>query len=343
MKNIKIVVLAVCCMLATGLYGRPQVGAFYYPWFGDYPAHWDGTHGQPSVGYYNSTNDAVIDQHMSWAASCGISYFVISYWASSEFDDIAVGKVIAAAANYGIKFVILIEPFNMPSDTASAAQWYINRVDGVAAHGWFQAANCLRDPSGKSMVGLYQTAGRPEILAQAYSLRPDVRDSHWTWLFGPQDMNLVSLRQVFRSNNGVGSQTYGAYICYQPITGAGWDTTKNVYYAWTHDLYMSGGSRTPIFSPAMPQAILTVSPCFDNTGIGGSVYIPRDGGYRFNRQLIDISNFGHYTGRGTTEANDVQPAYVIVTSWNEWQENSTIEPSVAEGTVYLDLIRQWNY
>jgi hypothetical protein len=338
MKRVHIIIAVLLCTLLVKLHARPSVGAFYYPWFRENLFHWEGTNVQPQLGNYDSNDDAVINQHVIWAASCGINFLVISYWGGA--DDDAINKVINASAAYGIKIVIMIEPGGAPSDTFGAAQWYIQRFDAIASNGWFQAGNYLKDNSGKNIVAFFQWApDQPGVLRQVFAQRPDIRDNYWTWYFGPQNTNLAEVRKVFRSNQGTGPQAYGSMICYQPITGGGWPATKDMYYIWSHDQNIGGGVRTPIVSPAMPQPILTVSPCFQNPNIN----IPRDGGSRLSQQLLDIQNFGHYTGRGNTQANDVQPTHVIVTSWNEWQENSTIEPNVAEGTAYLDVIGQWIY
>jgi hypothetical protein len=37
----------------------------------------------------------------------------------------------------------------------------------------------------------------------------------------------------------------------------------------------------------------------------------------------------------------VEPASVLVASWNEWHEGSEIEPSREHGTRYLEATRAW--
>ena len=37
----------------------------------------------------------------------------------------------------------------------------------------------------------------------------------------------------------------------------------------------------------------------------------------------------------------VDPAWILVASWNEWHEGSEIEPSREHGTRYLEATRSW--
>ena len=74
--------------------------------------------------------------------------------------------------------------------------------------------------------------------------------------------------------------------------------------------------------------VATVTPGFDNyliKGIGRLLEPRQDGRY-----YIDSWN--------TALKHD--PDWIFITSWNEWYENSQIEPSVEYGTMYLFLTKQ---
>lgn len=66
---------------------------------------------------------------------------------------------------------------------------------------------------------------------------------------------------------------------------------------------------------------------------GSNTYIVRVSAYRLSQQLARVKTY----------AADVN--YVLDTSFNEWNENSVVEPVVAypggpvEGQLYLDVIR----
>ena len=74
--------------------------------------------------------------------------------------------------------------------------------------------------------------------------------------------------------------------------------------------------------------VATVTPGFDNYLIRGvnRLFEPRQDG----RYYIDSWNI----------ALRCDPDWIFITSWNEWYENSQIEPSVEYGTDYIILTRQ---
>jgi len=74
--------------------------------------------------------------------------------------------------------------------------------------------------------------------------------------------------------------------------------------------------------------VATVTPGFDNYRVANinRLFEPRQGG----RYYIDSWN----------TALDSNPDWIFITSWNEWYECSSIEPSIEFGTDYLYLTRQ---
>jgi len=72
----------------------------------------------------------------------------------------------------------------------------------------------------------------------------------------------------------------------------------------------------------------TVVPGHDNYLVSGTnrlIEPRRDGGYYLDSWDIALSS---------------NPDWVLITSWNEWYENTQIEPSDCYGTTYLYLTRQ---
>jgi Glycosyl hydrolase family 99/Carbohydrate binding module (family 6) len=83
-------------------------------------------------------------------------------------------------------------------------------------------------------------------------------------------------------------------------------------------------------NPAPKMWIPTVNPGVDDRRVPGrnpTQYIDREGGNRMRRMLA--------------ASLTSEPNWVVVHTWNEWWENTYIEPSVNFGTQYLDMTGQY--
>src|SRR5262249_14314855 len=61
---------------------------------------------------------------------------------------------------------------------------------------------------------------------------------------------------------------------------------------------------------------------------------------RATHQHVDRAD-GQTYDDGWRAAIEMAADWVVVTSWNEWWENTEIEPSIRYGTYYLDRTRVW--
>lgn len=95
--------------------------AFYYPWYGhpDGPSgryrHWDpkvanhSAHNTPALGYYDSQDPAVIEQHARWATRAGLDGLVLSWWSRSDPPDALLGRWLDVAAQHRLRLTVYIE------------------------------------------------------------------------------------------------------------------------------------------------------------------------------------------------------------------------------------------
>jgi hypothetical protein len=95
----------------------PIRGAFYYPWF---PETWgDGTHYHPTLGQYDSSDAAVVAQHIAWMQSAGLRAGIASWWGPGSKTDSRIPLLESAAVNTGFKWTLYYEAEGY-SDPSSA-------------------------------------------------------------------------------------------------------------------------------------------------------------------------------------------------------------------------------
>src|SRR5262249_2531861 len=102
-----------------------------------------------------------------------------------------------------------------------------------------------------------------------------------------------------------------------------------------HDVYDHQSLRARTFGLLQPGDarriwVAPVAPGTDDTRLTD----------RDTHTLVDRADGRTYDDQWRT-ALDTGADWVIVTSWNEWWENTEIEPSRRYGTTYLDVTRKW--
>jgi hypothetical protein len=113
-----------------------KVGVFYYPWykegFGNY--HWNGTPpsplpstwwtvvDKPVLGWYDSSNRTVIDQHLNWFRDAGIDFGILSWWGPDSYEDNCTKVLFDETSSYApwFRWVISIEDcYNVTNQSLS--------------------------------------------------------------------------------------------------------------------------------------------------------------------------------------------------------------------------------
>jgi hypothetical protein len=113
-----------------------------------------------------------------------------------------------------------------------------------------------------------------------------------------------------------GQFAYGATASYADLSTFDLDTSLGMKGAATLDPY----SSTKLLA-------LPVSPGYDDQKLRGSTnpIVPRAGGQRYEQTW--------------TAARSGQPDWILVTSWNEWYEDTAVEPGSLSGSQALAITR----
>jgi glycoprotein endo-alpha-1,2-mannosidase len=304
------------------------VGAYWYPWYDSDGRHWnDGYLGKPLLGRYKSADPTVINRQIDWATGHGIDFWATSWWGRSSFEDEVIrSSLLSAALRDDIQFAILYE---------STGQLYMN--DGVfdlsnatnkqmfvsdmryLAETFFEEPNYLHI-DGRPVVFLYLTRIFVGDVAQTFQeAREAVRQvtGNEIFIIGDEVYWQAPTRSRLALFDGV--TAYNMHTSVPNIAqGFAWKVT-NQYQQWALAATAAGVTFVP-----------DILPGFDDTAVrpeASHPIIPRSPEL-FSEQLITSLRIANGLAR-----------IVMITSWNEWHEYTSIEPSEEFGFEYLDLLQ----
>jgi hypothetical protein len=254
---------------------------------------------RPFPGNYNSDNLAVIRWQIAQAKAAGISGFIVSWKDTGVYR--AILPLVEKAANEagGFKLAMLYESLDAARQPLPQAQ--------VAAGFRYFAATYAGNQAW------YRIGGKPLTIwfgTQQFS-RAAVAA-----VTGPVRSRILVLSSA---NNATEFQRLAAY------------TDGDAYY-WSSvypgvDTFYA--SKLAAMGAAVHRAhkvwIAPFAPGFNDTLIGGQRNVPRAHGATLRTEF--------------TTAAGSRPDIMGLISWNEWTENTYIEPSVNFGYVYPKLLK----
>ena len=152
----------------------PIAAAFFYPWF---PSAWNQagvspyTNYTPSLGLYDSRDDAVIDQQLRLAAGAHVETFISSWWGQGHHTDTAFQHILARSERTdspyrNLRWTIYYENESQGNPTVAQIVSDLQYL----ANNYFQHAGYLK-VNGRPVVFVYadaaDTCGMADRWAQA--------------------------------------------------------------------------------------------------------------------------------------------------------------------------------
>lgn len=280
----------------------PLVWAFYYPWY--YKEQWatsDVLIDNPLVGAHDSSDLRVIETHINQAKSVGIDGFIVSWWGEGHYTDENLKVILDVAQEYDFKISVYLESLQGNGEPRSEKE--LERM----------VLSFFRKYGDDTRV--YRIDGNPVIFVWAVKSHPpsvwesvitDVEGKGYSGIYLAETGNPHYL-DVFN-----GLHRYGT---------VGIDDLSLLYER------LSLVCRTYGYLHGKEQYIWAATACpgYDDRNIPG-----RTGLYQSRE------NGAYY--RDTFEAALASsPDWILITSFNEWWENTHIEPSVNYGATYLEM------
>lgn len=301
----------------------PLVGIHYYGWYGEGfgNAHWNdtpdlgGVTDMPSLGYYGSTDGDIIDQHFDWIEAACIDFVIMNLHVDENGTnprELAAYDTIlrkASAAERRLKFAIALCPY---TDSLEALERVITFIRTAFA----RQRHYLRY-DGKPALFIFWTGNKDGDDSFIRFLDEETRD----FVRVASTLRLYDRRTEPERTFGL----FDAFSLYSPLELATADRWERVWQlAYDH----SDAGRLDL-------RIATVSPGYDDTHLTSpmragnpSRRIRRDRGITYKRCWDFVRGQGN------------PPDMVLITSMNEYHENTHIEPSRDRGAFYLDMTRE---
>lgn len=322
---------------------RPLVGAHYYHW---YPGNWSaGTlraqlvpPQEPVLGPYSSTDTAVAEQHIAWASEHGVDFFTLDWWpVHHQENQEAIPRFIDAANIRDISFTIFYETWDLSFDPGrgyadldlpGVRQAFLEDMAQVA--GYFDHPSYLR-VGGRPVVFLYLTRVLVGDVAGA------VADARAMWRERGHDPLLIADDVFWRVTVDGGApaftdqpqasriRLFDAITAYNPYESA---TASHAGYGAdsrfipdVNGLYQRYVDATGGAVPVVPGVL----PGYNDRGVRPTLdhyVIPR----AWSAGAGEGSFLAEMLRQVADRWVDVRVPMVLVTSWNEWNEDTGIEP-----------------
>jgi glycoprotein endo-alpha-1,2-mannosidase len=331
------------------------VGAHYYLWF---PARFDGGSylrarlrpGQkPQLGEYSSSSPAVAEQHIAWAAASGIDFFTLDWWPSAPERNALIDEAVLAARNIGdIRFCIFYELWDLGYSPSSGqtvfdgatVERFLSDMDEIATR-YFAHPRYLR-VEGRPVIILYVTRTATGRFAEAMSrfrarmaqlgINPFVIGDEIFWSVAkadgtgttdePQRPRLALLDAITTYNLYDSSRTAQA--------GYGVSSRLLSDSLALYERYRQAAPEKPIIPLALPG--------YNDRGLrldADHHAIPRE----WAPGAGEGTFFAEWLERFTIPLIDPRLPMMLVTSWNEWSEDTAIEPVAAAPATRSDQSR----
>eukprot|EP00934_Nitzschia_sp_Nitz4_P002323 Nitzschia sp. Nitz4//scaffold52_size167869//36846//41910//NITZ4_002266-RA/size167869-processed-gene-0.121-mRNA-1//-1//CDS//3329554005//2323//frame0 len=344
---------------AFAIAGSYLVGAYYYPWYGSTFHRNDGYVREelepkhvPTLGEYDDSRPSTVAQHLKWSRQANIGLWITSWWGPNRLEDDNTREVILAHEHLGdLKIAVHYETSGRLKYGQEAI---VSDMEWLCEHYW-------------SHDNYYKVNGRPVMFV--YVTRKLESE-------GILEETILTMRTA------AGKCGHQVYIVGDQVFDNPPDVAEDYVPFWyfdavtNYDVYGSMGRPAPYAGEAAVDEyysdqrdwrtraiaskcrfIPTVSPGYNDRGVRLEADHPA-----LSRKLTEDAEDGSLFAYQLTKARKlVDPELdnlLVVNSFNEWHEDTQIEPVVGErtnepfnyteglyyegyGELYLDLLRYY--
>jgi hypothetical protein len=324
--------------------GRPEllVGAHYYLWFpsrfqaGTYLRSRLAPAQQPLLGEYASSSPAVVERHIAWASAHGIDFFTLDWWPGATEHNALIERSVLAARNVSwMRYCIFYELGALGYDAVAGvtrfdqarADRFVADMDQIAAR-YFEHPRYLR-VDGRPVIVLYITRTATGRFAEAMARFRARMSERGVDPFVIGDEIFWTVARADGAGDSTDPQrerialfdAVTAYNLYDPTraghVGYGAAGTLLSDAHALYELYRGLGGR-----PVVPLAL---------PGYNDRAFRPEAAHDAIPREWAAGAGEGSFFAKWLEHVAlplvDARLPMMLVTSWNEWSEDTAIEPA----------------
>ncbi len=313
---------------AAGRVKREVLG-FYYGWYANPTTsgrwiHWTGPTGQeapdekppfdtPLLGLYDSHDPAVVAQHARWAKQAGLTGLISGAWSRTGREDKSTALLIDALEPLGLKASVYVE--RQPNGYEGAVADFRQLLTTHAKH-----PNWLR-VDGRPVVFFYTASLRALAPSEWRRAAKQVASEGFPEpiLVGDVDPRLPTYDELARPLDGT-----HIYVNTYDLAGK---TPEQMlaYAAENYPLWKAKAAGKRI-------RCATVSPGYNDTKV------PITPARNYPRSVVDRYGTAMLEAQWKAAVRD-DPDWVLLTSFNAWNDGAELEPSREWGELTLEANR----
>lgn len=303
---------------------RTLVGIQYYLWYGEGfgATHWNDNSmsghvaDKPILGYYGSSKGQTINFHFDLFEQMGLDYIILNLHVDSNgvngLELMGIQHVfdIAKKRNTNLRFAVQIAPY-----VDDAVE--LDRVVRMLTKIYSDHPNYFCFDAKPVLFWFWSSAfdGNKGLIA---SLKESTRE-------------YSNIAVSLRLPNGADEEklTFGFFEGFVPFSPLELSEEKNWSKVWSATY--KGAEKA-----GMRYRIAALSPGYDDTGLDGDNrvgnpyrMIPRKDGKTYQEGIQFVENLS------------IKPHLIMISTFNEFHENTHIEPSLGNGMRYIEMTKDF--
>ncbi|MEM4969699.1 MAG: endo-1,3-alpha-glucanase family glycosylhydrolase [Sulfolobales archaeon] len=273
----------------------------------------------PLIGPYDSRDPRVIKYHIEISKYAGIDAFAIDWYGPGSFEDSSVNLYLSIAEEMGFKIAIEYEP-------KIRMEW-----------GYGSRSDRIRDVINDLKYILSKYAGHPAYLK--------VNHKPVIFYFWPSLLTIKEWDYVFQRLREEGYEAVHITEGIDPLLLTHFTGIYEWEPLWIESKGITSWDRLREISKILREYaslypgrifLAGVWPGFDDEGVNGWGFGTRKylGGDRFNGMIYENQ---------WRVVLDEKPHAVMITTFNDWNEGTEIEPSLEYGFSFMEITRKYAY